>query len=591
MRSYALTIGLSVCLLANLECFAQDNVTGNTSGQQGPTSGPPTSAPPTELSGGGFSPPISSFNPASANAQSTSNAQSSTQANPNDSGQSFDQLLNRATNSPSQRPLSNPSDQQQGSQVQPYKMQSGGTLEPAQASDPPNIPNQHGMPNGQTGQPSFYQNGNRDPRTQQTDNSNLQTMGSGVVRQAGFTETGQQQDQLPNSQFGSGSGFNPGSAVNNNSNNQDLGGRGGQFSNQNQINSQGQMGDQNRFGNTDQYGNQNGLRSAALPFGNQGGSNNGLPTNNAMTQNNSMQNNSMQNSSSSASSNLQQLVNEFDVISVQGQLPGVPKTLIEVIASTPTHRHAQVSVAYWELFEAWAKYRRANDWASRLHTISEPQVQAERTLINAARSASLNEVKQSENTLRSAQRKLASMVPAMQNNSQILPADLPLVGNYETRYDHFASQRQFDVRYARIHQQLPEIRSLMNNQANTVMQFNQAYAQVMQGYSGGQMPISSVLETIRLAREQDNKLIESITQYNQSIAHYAFYVAPGAQSPEKIVKMLIKISPGSMEMARQAGLVQQDTSIRQATLNEQVPNSYSQGSNSFAPPSNSQIYR
>ena len=575
MRSRYLTISFCLGLWATTFGIAQDNPAGNGSA---PPTNPPSTAPPTELTGGSFSPPGSTFNPnttdpasparsnqidAQANQMDSQNGR----PNPNDPNQSFtplSQLMNKAQSNGS------PTNQQQsqGSQLQPYRMQQGGTLQPNQPTNPPNFPAGQVQQSSPTNGSSFYQQDDTNTKMQRADQANFEAAGSNAIRPVNHIETGQQQDQNPKSQFGGAGGFQSG-GVNNNSANSNFGNPPAQFGSQSQGNRQQQFGDSNN------------IRSAAL-------SNDPSSVLNRQSQNVASQFNT-----NAPTSNLQQLVNEFDVLSVQGQLPGVPKTLMEVIASSPSHLHTQVSVAYWDLFNAWAKYRRANDWASRLHSIQDSQVLAERTLVNAARSASLNEAKQCENRLRAAQRTLASMVPALQNNDQVLPADLPLLGSYETRYEHFASIRQFDPRYARIHQQLPEIRSLMNNQANTVVQFNQAYAQVMQGYANRQMPVSSVLETIRLAREEDNKLIDSVTQYNKSIAHYAFYVAPGAQSPEKTVKMLIKVSPESMELARAAGLVQRDTNVRQASLTNETTQYSKRGSpgNSFAPPTSIQNYR
>ena len=563
MRSRYLTISFCLCLWATTFGIAQDNPAKNSSA---PPNNPPSTAPPTELTGGSFSPPGSTFNP-NTNDQTRQIDTQNGRPNPNAPNQSFtplSQLMNKAQSNGS------PTNQQQsqGSQLQPYRMQQGGTLQPNQPTNPPDIPAGQVQQSNPTNGSSFYRQDDTNTKMQRADQAKFESIGSNAVRPVNHIETGLQQEQNPKSQFGGAGGFKSGS-VNNKSANSSFGSPPPQFGTQSQGNRQ------------QQFGGSNNIRGAALS---------GDP---ASVLNRQSQNVASQFNKNVPTSNLQQLVNEFDVLSVQGQLPGVPKTLMEVIASSPSHMHTQVSVAYWDLFNAWAKYRRANDWASRLHSIQESQVIAERTLINAARSASLNEAKQCENRLRSAQRTLASMVPALQNNDQVLPADLPLLGNYETRYEHFSSVRQFDPRYARIHQQLPEIRSLMKNQANTVVQFNQAYAQIMQGYANRQMPVSSVLETIRLAREEDNKLIDSVTKYNKSIAHYAFYVAPGAQSPEKTVKMLIKVSPESMELARSAGLVQRDTNVRQASLtNEatQYSNGRSQG-NSFAPPTKIQNYR
>jgi hypothetical protein len=570
MRSIFLLFTTLALSCAPTVLTAQDNSGTNGSGQQPPAS-PPQAPPPTQFDAdtSGFNPTNSAFNPPKLLEQENNPASGGNNAPPrqevegttNQSGQQFSPLssLRRLSQSSAgtQAPTGTQDNNLQGSNVKPYVMQSSGTITPAQPTDASSFQNyqQHQANNGQ-GQSSYNPSGNPNgSRISEYENGSGfdNTLGgSAMIKPAGHTEPANQQDQ---NSFGGG-GFGGNSQSGNSVLQRQYGAQTEQYgSSTSQYDRQNTaMGTQGSYG-TDQFNN---------------------------------------NTNSNSTGNLQQLLREFDVLSVQGELPGQPKTLIEIIAASPMHRHSQVASAYWDLFNAWAKWRRANDWASRLHAINEPQALAERTLLAAARSAGLNEVKQAEHELRNSQSRLAGMVPSLPNSSRILPADLPLVGEYITRYDHFASIRQMDPQSEQIHQQLPEMRSLIKNQADTVVQFNQAYVQVMQGYANGQMSVSSALETIRLAREQDQKLVDSITQYNKNIAQYAFYVAPGAQSPENIVKMLIKPSAKSIEIARQAGLVQSDPNIRQATLTEpNYQNQYSNppSTNSFVPPAGMQNIR
>jgi hypothetical protein len=125
-----------------------------------------------------------------------------------------------------------------------------------------------------------------------------------------------------------------------------------------------------------------------------------------------------------------------------------------------------------------------------------------------------------------------------------LPADLPHVGPYETRFDRLSASRSLPPRARLIDRTLPLRIEAIEKRAAAVQAAEDALEAVAELYGKGQGDLWTLLACLADCRHQRRALLTEACQYNEDIADYALTAAGSAVTAQELVGMLIK-QPGA----------------------------------------------
>ena len=264
-------------------------------------------------------------------------------------------------------------------------------------------------------------------------------------------------------------------------------------------------------------------------------------------------------------------------------LTGQPLTLLKALSSARGSRQqAEATHAYWRLTTAMAEYCSRFEECEQLWRIEGRLEDA--MMLRTARASAAAALRMAELAALSAQHDLAeaAMLPA--TDSLPLPADLPHVGTYRTRFEELFSTGNLPARARLIHRTLPIRCRVIDVRAAAVRAAQDALEAAVDAYQLGRVDLGEVLSSVRRLGEQRRGLLASVSNYNHEIADYALSVA-GPQTDEHVlVAMLILPSENtarppvpekdSSQTTRPAGV--QDPSgspsgVRPATLDVPVP--------------------
>jgi hypothetical protein len=122
------------------------------------------------------------------------------------------------------------------------------------------------------------------------------------------------------------------------------------------------------------------------------------------------------------------------------------------------------------------------------------------------------------------------------------PSDTPFVSAYNTNFQRLFPNNSAPVSLRKIHLTIPYILKVVRTRADSLAAAKQALQASESAYQNGQMPLADLLEALALVRNQRRAFLDSVHDYNYSIAEYALTAAgPGLQR-DTVVSMLIKTS-------------------------------------------------
>jgi hypothetical protein len=250
---------------------------------------------------------------------------------------------------------------------------------------------------------------------------------------------------------------------------------------------------------------------------------------------------------------------------VDGQTVELAEVLSAVVGSNQRLRATQ---AYWRLARQAAAYRFCVEEANYLDDLATPQPDFQRAILASAQaSARADEARSRLDTLRS-QQALATAGARTDAGRLPLPADLPFVGAYETRFEALKAQGRAPAPLARIHDTLPMQRQLLQQQAEAVFAADEALHKLSQGYQQGQVPLSGVLDGLTQLKNQRLAFLDAVLEYNEAIAEYAMMVASPDLPVQRIIGMLIEVpdNQSSVLSARRSA-----DSVRPVSNEEPIP--------------------
>ncbi len=230
----------------------------------------------------------------------------------------------------------------------------------------------------------------------------------------------------------------------------------------------------------------------------------------------------------------------FDLDQWNAALPGEPRSITDLLATTPIESRPALIRSYWGVFEKWARRVTTQIEAEQLTELRAPDSAIERDMLGTATSLAKARVIESEMEMEAAQQHLAQFVPIGSNEVLPLANDLPLVDEYVTRHSEWGQQFGFNPRLDQIHQSLPKSLQIIQARADASTKCRQVVQQAIQAFNQNQLPVGNAIEAIRMLRESQQDFIRAVNRYNQDIAEYALTVAPFGQPAEQVVAMLIK---------------------------------------------------
>lgn len=248
---------------------------------------------------------------------------------------------------------------------------------------------------------------------------------------------------------------------------------------------------------------------------------------------------------------------------------GQPVTIAEVLSAvTGSDQRLRATQAYWRLAHQVADYRFCVEEANFLEDLPAPQAGSQQAILASAQAAARAEEALSRlKTVRS-QQTLTGLGVRTAADRLPLPADLPFVGVYETRFEALKTQGRASVRLARLHAMLPLERQWLQRQAEAVFAAEEALRKVNQGYQQGQVSLTGVLDGLTQLKNQRRAFLDAVLGYNESIADYAMMVASPDLPVQRIVGMLIEV-PDNQSSVLSAS--RKADSVRPVSNEEPIP--------------------
>ena len=226
-------------------------------------------------------------------------------------------------------------------------------------------------------------------------------------------------------------------------------------------------------------------------------------------------------------------------------LDGQGVTLAEVLTgATSGEQRLRATRLYWQLAKLAAEHRFCVEETNLLSDLAVPQAAHEQAVLASAQASAKAEEARVRLAALRAQHQLAALGMRTEAVRLPLPADLPFVGVYETRFDSLQARGLAVEPLARIHATLPIHRDVLQRQADAVYAADAALRELQQGYQAGQISVNGVLDGFAQLQRQRRALLTSVLEYNESIAEYAFAVASPHLPVDRIVGMLIETTDG-----------------------------------------------
>ena len=237
----------------------------------------------------------------------------------------------------------------------------------------------------------------------------------------------------------------------------------------------------------------------------------------------------------------------------QHELPGQPLPLAQVFErTTGTAQRIKAVQMYWKLVAKLSAFHGAIDDRTLVQSINVRQMsQHDKATLAAAQMSAEANVRRAELEFITAQNELIEGALLPDAESQPLPSDVPLVSEYRTHFTTLYGERAAPSGLRRLDRALPYHLKDVRAQADAVVAAQQAVQTTAEAVSSGEATVTTLIEVQRmLARERAN-FTNAVFEYNAMIAEYALHVAPGSQSLETLVGMLIKTKPAVRSAAIQ----------------------------------------
>ncbi len=256
---------------------------------------------------------------------------------------------------------------------------------------------------------------------------------------------------------------------------------------------------------------------------------------------------------------VQQLLQPYDVSSVQGPLPGRPVSLDELLRSTPIPARLNMLRQYWDTYFDWATLQNRRSWANWLGQLPRARTDPQQLILQTARSMAADELLAAEIQLAESQSKLHQLA-VRRDDLLPLPLNEPLTGNYITHYDWYASRQIMPAKLKGINEMLPRNQTLISQRANTVQQAVSARNQASQAFASGQIGVADLLQAGQNWQTSLQGFVGSVVSYNQAISDYALNLTSPQKPVDQILTMLVPKSKPVTEVAQANSIMERPRS-------------------------------
>ena len=215
-------------------------------------------------------------------------------------------------------------------------------------------------------------------------------------------------------------------------------------------------------------------------------------------------------------------------------LPGTPVSMQQMLQSTSNQNRAQMVGYYWATYRDWCKLHCSANYFKALKKLNGAN-QIDNALLATAKSAAQNEMLAAEIQLSKSQSQLQRFIPNGQAQPVLpLPSDVPYTTNYTTHYEYFSANRVLSSDIRNIAVSLPKMLELVTKKADTVRASESALNQTQ---GRGQMTQS--LQAAKMWNEANKAFIDSVIDYNRSIAAYSLNVMSPYKPIDQVASALI----------------------------------------------------
>ena len=234
------------------------------------------------------------------------------------------------------------------------------------------------------------------------------------------------------------------------------------------------------------------------------------------------------------------ILRRFEIGNVADPLPGRPLRLEDALNESPPQLRKQMVKQYWRTYSAWASLINETGHRDWLRQIARPGNQLDASLLNGAQMAAENDLLQAEIRLGQAQAELQRFLPLSGSSDLLpLPTDSPLVQDYETQYDWYIENGQLPQGMKSIHQALPKLLTLIGQRAEAVQSSDSVNDLAIRSFASNQTTMPTLLQAAKQSHDNLDSFMQSIVDYNQSIAEYSLTIAPNFQTVNQIAGMLV----------------------------------------------------
>ena len=238
-------------------------------------------------------------------------------------------------------------------------------------------------------------------------------------------------------------------------------------------------------------------------------------------------------------------------------LPGTPVSMQQMLQSTATHDRARMVGYYWAAYRDWCKLHCSANYFNALKRLNGSG-QIDQALLETAKSAAQNEMLSAEIQLARSQSQLQQFIPGGQAQPMLpLPSDQPYTTPYTTHYEYYSSNRVLTSDIRNIATSLPKMLELVTRNADTVRASKVALDQTQ-----GRGQLTQSLQAAKMWHDANHQFIDSVIDYNRSIATYSLNVMSPYKPLEQVASALTN-TPKSNPSTNQPQGNQRD---RQATL-------------------------
>lgn len=224
-----------------------------------------------------------------------------------------------------------------------------------------------------------------------------------------------------------------------------------------------------------------------------------------------------------------------------------PMSLSQCLAREVGGNRREAVAVFWTARQRAAEYQAIAQQADQLETLSadvldrrnNPAGSLEMLCLRAARLSVKAALDEAQAALVESQFELAIRTQSTADKIWPLPTTPPHSGSYDLNLAAEPRQVLQSRGMLRLTTSIPLLGVSVQEHAAAVIEADAARSAAVEGYLAGNKPLSSVLQTIALQSQQTSAFLQTLTDYNRTIADFALSVLPPTLSADKLAAALV----------------------------------------------------